>query len=192
MTWTEMITVFLIAVGLSMDAFSISVASGGIYRHLHIRHGLRMAAFFGLFQAVMPILGFLAGKSLSSVIEGYDHWIAFGLLALIGGKMLYEAFEIKEVESKPNDPTNLAVVFTLSVATSIDALAVGVTLSLITEHVITAAAAIGVITFLISWSGWWIGQKIGGFFENKLEIIAGLVVIGIGLKILLEHLLRSR
>ncbi len=192
MIWTEMVTVFLVAVGLAMDAFSISVASGGVYRHLHLRHGLRMAAFFGLFQAGMPILGFLAGKSLESVIEGYDHWIAFGLLSIIGGKMLLEAIKIKEVESKPNDPTNLAVVFTLSVATSIDALAVGVTLSLITEHVYTAAIAIGVITFLISWTGWWIGQKIGSFFDNKLEIIAGLVVIGIGLKILLEHLLRSR
>jgi len=192
MTWTEMVTVVLIAIGLAMDAFSISVASGGIYRHLHLRHGLRMAAFFGLFQAVMPILGFLAGKSLESAILGYDHWIAFGLLSIIGGKMLLEAFKIKEVESRPNDPTNLAVVFTLSVATSIDALAVGVTLSLITEHVYTAAAVIGVITFLISWIGWWIGQKIGSFFENKLEIVAALVVIGIGVKILLEHLLRSR
>ncbi len=192
MTWTEMVTVFLIAVGLAMDAFSISVASGGIYRHLHLRHGLRMAAFFGLFQAGMPILGFLAGKSLESTILGYDHWIAFGLLSIIGGKMLLEAFKIKEVESRPNDPTNLTVVFTLSVATSIDALAVGVTLSLITEHVYTAAAVIGVITFLISWIGWWIGQKIGSFFENKLEIVAGLVVIGIGIKILLEHLLKAR
>jgi manganese efflux pump family protein len=192
MIWTEMVTVFLVAVGLAMDAFSISVASGGVYRHLHLKHGLRMAAFFGLFQAGMPILGFLAGKSLESVIEGYDHWIAFGLLSIIGGKMLLEAIKIKEVESKPNDPTNLAVVFTLSVATSIDALAVGVTLSLITEHVYSAAAAIGVITFLISWIGWWIGQKIGSFFDNKLEIIAGLVVIGIGVKILLEHLLSSR
>ncbi len=192
MTLTEIITVFLIAVGLSMDAFSISVASGGIYRHLRLRHGLRMAVFFGLFQAVMPILGYLAGKSMESFIQGYDHWIAFGLLLIIGGKMLYEAFKIKEVESKPNDPTNLAVVFALSVATSIDALAVGVTLSLITEHVFTAAAAIGVITFVISGIGWWIGQKIGTFFENKLEIIAGLVIIGIGLKILIEHLLTGR
>ncbi len=192
MILAEMVTVFLIAVGLSLDAFSISVASGGVYRHLHLRHGLRMAAFFGLFQAGMPILGFLAGKSLESVIEGYDHWIAFGLLSIIGGKMLFEAFKIKDVESRPNDPTNLAVVFTLSVATSIDALAVGVTLSLITEHVYTAAAAIGVITFLISWVGWWIGQKIGSFFDNKLEIIAGLVVIGIGVKILLEHLFANR
>lgn len=192
MTLTEMITVFLIAVGLSMDAFSISVASGGIYRHLHLKHGLRMAAFFGLFQAIMPMLGFMAGKAFESSIQFCDHWIAFGLLFLIGGKMLYEAFKIKEVESRPNDPTNLAVVFTLSVATSIDALAVGVTLSLITEHVITAAAAIGVITFMISWIGWWIGQKLGSFFENKLEVVAGLVVIGIGVKILLEHLLHSR
>jgi putative Mn2+ efflux pump MntP len=151
-----------------------------------------MAAFFGIFQAIMPILGYLAGKSMESFIQGYDHWIAFGLLLIIGGKMLYEAFKIREVESKPNDPTNLAVVFTLSVATSIDALAVGVTLSLMTDHVFTAAASIGFITFLISWSGWWIGQKLGSFFENKLEIIAGLVVIGIGAKILIEHLLHCR
>jgi putative Mn2+ efflux pump MntP len=192
MNTAEIVTIFLIAVGLAMDAFSISVASGGVYRHLHLRHGLRMAAFFGLFQAVMPILGFLVGKGLESEIKEYDHWIAFGLLSIIGGKMLVEAFKIREVESRPNDPTNLGVVFTLGVATSIDALAVGVTLSLITEHVYTAAVAIGIITFLISWIGWWIGQKIGTFFENKLEIVAGLVIIAIGVKILIEHLLTGR
>jgi putative Mn2+ efflux pump MntP len=190
MTTTEFITVCGIGVGLAMDTFAISIATGGIYRQLHIKHALRMALFFGGFQAIMPLLGWFAGEKLSSYISTYDHWIAFGLLAFIGGKMIYEAFAIKDAESKPQDPSNLAVLLTLSIATSIDALVVGITLTLVTKSIIEAAIVIGVITFIISHIGWHLGKRIGHFFENKIEILGGLILIGIGLKILLGHLIK--
>ncbi|MCI0498084.1 MAG: manganese efflux pump MntP family protein [Planctomycetales bacterium] len=184
----EWITVCGIAVGLAMDAFAVSVASGSVFKELHIRHALRMAFFFGAFQAVMPLLGYAAGNTMSGHINNYDHWIAFGLLVVIGGKMIYEAFKIEDVEKKPQDPSSLVVLLALSVATSIDALAVGITLSLVTHHVYIAVVLIGAITFVLSYAGYEIGKKAGHFFENKIEILGGLILIGIGLKIFISHL----
>ena len=186
---TEIITISGIAVGLAMDAFAVSVASGSIFKELHIRHALRMAFFFGAFQAVMPLLGYAAGNTFAEHITNYDHWIAFGLLVLIGGKMIYEAFKIEEVEKKPQDPSSLVILLALSIATSIDALAVGVTLSLVTRHIYTAVILIGVITFALSYVGYEIGKKMGHFFENKIEILGGLILIAIGIKILASHML---
>ena len=190
MTAMELITVCGIGVGLAMDTFAISIVSGGVYRQLHIKHALRMALFFGGFQALMPLLGWTLGEKLPDFISPYDHWIAFILLAFIGGKMIYEAFEIKEVGSKPQDPSNLGVLLALSVATSIDALVVGITLTLITGSIFQAVLMIGAITFIISYIGWELGRRVGHFFENKIEILGGLILIAIGLKILLSHLLR--
>jgi putative Mn2+ efflux pump MntP len=186
----EFITVCGIAIGLAMDTFAVSIATGGIYRQLHIKHALRMAMFFGGFQALMPLLGWFAGEKLSGIIASYDHWVAFGLLAFIGCKMIFEAFKIEDVESRPQDPSNLAVLLTLSVATSIDALVVGVTLTLVTKFILEAVLLIGVITFAISFLGWHLGKRAGHLFENKIEILGGLILIGIGLKILLSHLLK--
>ena len=185
---TEIITIICIGIGLAMDAFAVAVVSGGMYKQLHIYHAVRMALFFGLFQAVMPLIGYAAGQTFEQHITAYDHWVAFGLLMIIGGKMIYEAFQIKDVEEKPQDPTNIIVLFALSVATSIDALAVGITLSLITSFIFAAAAIIGVTTFLISWVGWEVGKRFGHFFEIKIEFFGGLILIGIGLKILIQHL----
>jgi putative Mn2+ efflux pump MntP len=180
------ITILFIALGLAMDAFAVSVVTGSVYRELHIRHALRMALFFGGFQAVMPLVGSLAGLGLKSYISPYDHWIAFGLLAFVGGKMIYEAFEIKSAE-KNLDPSNLMILLALSVATSIDALAVGVTLSLLTSSIAFAVFVIGLITFGLSYAGVSIGKRFGHFFESKIEIVGGLVLIAIGLKILFSH-----
>lgn len=171
-----------------MDAFAVSVVSGSMFQELHIGHGLRMALFFGGFQALMPLLGWTAGTGVKEWIQPLDHWIAFGLLACIGGKMIFEAVKIQEVERKPPDPSRLLVLLTLSIATSIDALAVGLTLSLVTEHVFTAVIIIGLITFIISYTGWEIGRRIGHFFETRIEIFGGLILIAIGLKILIRHL----
>ncbi|MBN1816706.1 MAG: manganese efflux pump, partial [Sedimentisphaerales bacterium] len=173
----EALTVIMIAVGLAMDAFAVSVASGSVYRRMHIRYALRMALFFGAFQAVMPLIGYLAGAALKEYILFCDHWIAFGLLTLIGGKMIYEAFQIDRAQanSSAGDPASLVAVLVLSVATSIDALAVGVTLSLITDHIIAAAGIIGAVTFAISYLGCCLGRRIGHFFEKKIEILGGLV-----------------
>jgi putative Mn2+ efflux pump MntP len=184
----ELITIIIIAVGLAMDAFVVSIVSGGTYRKLHVKHALRMALFFGAFQAFMPLIGSLAGLCLKECIQDYDHWIAFALLAAVGGKMIYESFKIKSVEENP-DPSNIFVLLVLSIATSIDALAIGITLSLITSSIALAVTIIGLITFTLSYAGIVIGKKLGHFFENKIEVFGGLVLIGIGVKILCEHLL---
>ena len=184
MNWAMII---VIAVGLAMDAFAVSVVSGSTYKQLHVKHVLRMAAFFGGFQAFMPLIGSLAGLSLKEYITAYDHWTAFGLLSAVGGKMIYESFKIKSVEDNP-DPSKILVLLVLSIATSIDALVIGITLSLITTSIGVAVAAIGMITFVLSYLGVLIGKRFGHFFENKIEIAGGLILIALGVKILVEHL----
>jgi putative Mn2+ efflux pump MntP len=184
----EVITIIVIAVGLAMDAFAVSIVSGSVYRQLHVKHALRMAVFFGGFQALMPLIGSLAGLSAKDYIANYDHWVAFGILGAVGGKMIYESFKIKSVEEN-FDPANIIVLLVLSVATSIDALAVGLTLSLITRSIAGAVTVIGLITFFLSYLGVLIGKRFGHFFENKIEILGGLILIGLGIKILIEHLL---
>lgn len=187
----EIITVLGIAVGLAMDAFAVSVASGYTVKNMCSRCALRMAFCFGAFQAFMPLLGYLAGNTLAGYLVEYDHWVAFVLLVLIGGKMIYESFKIEEVEKKVQDPSCPVTLVVLSIATSIDALAVGVTLSLITEHIYITVIVIGLITFFLSYIGYVIGKKMGHFFENKIEIIGGLILIAIGIKILISHLISA-
>ncbi|MFC1634562.1 manganese efflux pump MntP family protein [Planctomycetota bacterium] len=184
----ELFTIIVIAIGLAMDAFAVSVVSGSVYRQLHVKHVLRMAVFFGGFQALMPLIGSLAGLSAKNYIADYDHWVAFGILGAVGGKMIYESFKIKSVEEN-FDPANIIVLLVLSVATSIDALAVGLILSLITRSIVVAVLVIGLTTFALSYLGVLIGKKFGHFFENKIEIVGGLILIGLGIKILIEHLL---
>jgi putative Mn2+ efflux pump MntP len=179
--------ILFIAVGLSMDAFAVSVVTGSVYRELKVRHALRMALFFGGFQAAMPIIGFLAGLSLKNYISAYDHWIAFGLLTFVGGKMIYESLRIESAE-KNLDPANLLVLLALSVATSIDALAIGISLSMLTASIVGAALIIGLVTFALSYAGILIGKRFGHFFESRIEIVGGVILIAIGLKILIQHL----
>ena len=178
-------TVF-IAMGLAMDAFAVSITSGLTIKSLQIRHALRIALFFGVFQAVMPLVGWLAGLSVRAFIAEVDHWIAFGLLCFIGGKMIYEGFRMKPVEDK-QDPLKMSVLLLLSVATSIDALAVGITFAFLHVSILLPVLVIGVITFLFSFTGVYMGDRLGHFFENKIEIVGGLVLIGIGVKIVIEH-----
>jgi len=181
-----LITVILIALALSADAFAVSVTSGAILRDFKVRHAFRLAGFFGGFQAIMPLLGYFAGTQLKDYISGFDHWIAFGLLVIIGGKMLVESFQLDGKKEGGFDPTRLAVVFTLAVATSIDALAIGITLSLLAMPIMASASIIGVITFGLSLLGVYIGVKMGHFFENRIETVAGVVLILIGIKILIS------
>jgi putative Mn2+ efflux pump MntP len=182
----ELLAVIAIAVGLAMDTFAVSIVTGAAYKQMHIRHTLRMAGFFGGFQAFMPVVGYLAGLSVRQYVSNFDHWIAFGILAAVGLKMIYESFKIKEERNTPN-PANLAVVLVLAVATSIDALAVGITLSLVTHAIVLAVIIIGVVTFGLSFAGVYIGKKFGHFFESGIEAIGGLVLIGLGIKIVLQH-----
>ncbi len=180
-------SVILIAVGLAMDAFAVSVSSGLAIKELKLRHALKIAFFFGLFQAVMPVAGWLAGVGARGLISHVDHWIAFGLLTFIGGKMIWESFRLEPGDDR-RDPLGIGWLLTLSVATSIDALAVGITFAFIDVTIITPVIIIGAVTFVLSFAGVIIGDKVGHIFESRIEIAGGLVLIAIGVKILLEHL----
>ena len=170
-----------------MDAFAVSVVSGAAYKQLKVRHALRMAFFFGGFQAFMPLVGALAGITVKAYVGGYDHWIAFALLAAVGGKMIYESFKLTP-PGVSFDISSILVLIILSIATSIDALTVGVTLPLLKIPIVTAVTIIGVVTFTLSGLGICIGKKTGHFFESKIEAIGGLALISLGVKILFEHL----
>ena len=183
----DIISIVLIAVGLAMDAFAVSITSGITIKSLRINNAFKIAIFFGLFQAVMPIIGWLAGLSLRDYISAVDHWIAFGLLSFIGCKMIYESITVQSSEKEIN-PLNVYVLLVLSVATSIDALAVGVSFAFLKVSIVTPVIIIGTVTFFLSYLGVYIGDRIGHFFENKIEIAGGLLLIGIGIKILVEGL----
>lgn len=184
----DAMTIIAIAFGLAMDAFAVSITSGITIKRLKINNALKIALFFGLFQAIMPLVGWLAGLSLRGFIAEIDHWIAFGLLSFIGCKMIYESITVQSSEKQIN-PLNIYVLLMLSVATSIDALAVGVSFAFLKISIVTPVMVIGTITFVLSFFGVFVGNRIGHFFENKIEIAGGLILIGIGVKILLEHLI---
>jgi len=154
---------------LLASCVAVSIVSGAAYKHLKIRHALRMAVFFGGFQAIMPTVGSLAGMTIRAHIENCDHWAAFGILTAIGAKMIYESFKIKTA-AEVIDPSNILVLFALSIATSIDALAIGITLSFLRVLLVTAVAIIGLVTFTLSYLGTVIGNHFGHSFENKSKL----------------------
>ena len=181
------ITILLIAIGLAMDSFSVSIANGLATKSFRIDKALTIALSFGFFQALMPILGWLAGESIADYISDFDHWIAFALLTFIGVKMIYES-----IVDKPNkflEAYNIKVILILSIATSIDALAVGLSFSFLDISIFFPAIIIGVVAFSLSFFGVYIGRKFGKFLKNRIEILGGLILIIIGLKILLEHVM---
>ena len=186
------IELLLTGVGLAMDAFAVSVCKGLSMKKINYGHAFMIALFFGVFQGMMPFLGWALGTQFKDYIVSVDHWIAFVLLAIIGGKMLKEAFESgKEDEEKAEDDggkLNYKELFLLAIATSIDALAVGVTFAFLNVNIYLAIAIIGVVTFLLSFVGVVIGNVFGSKFEKGAQIAGGVILIGIGLKILLEHL----
>ncbi|MHC4885468.1 MAG: manganese efflux pump MntP [Planctomycetota bacterium] len=185
------LSTILIALGLAMDAFAVSVASGVSIHRMQIRHAMLIAGFFGFFQALMPSLGWLLGRFGADSVEAFDHWIAFALLTGIGGKMIYEAtFQLDEAEEERN-PLNLYVLFALAIATSIDAFAVGITISFLHHPIVTPVIVIGLITFVTSLAGVYIGDHFGHFCEKKLEVAGGIILILIGTKILVEHTILS-
>lgn len=181
-------TIILIALALAMDAFAVSITSGVTICKMKLHHSLRIAAFFGFFQALMPVFGWSIGRFAANFVKTFDHWVAFGLLAIIGGKMIYESFVLDAERKDKTDPLNLYILFTLAIATSIDAAAVGISLSFLDVSIIAPAIIIGMITFATSFMGTWIGQKCGDVFGDKIEIAGGIVLIGIGCKIVIGHL----
>lgn len=182
---------FFIGVGLSMDAFAVAVCKGLNMRKINYSHSLIIALFFGGFQALMPLIGWLVGTQFESYIKSIDHWIAFALLLFIGGKMAYEALFSKD-EAHENPRAEQALdyreLFMLAVATSIDALAVGVTFAFLDVNILSAISIIGVTTFILSFAGVAVGNKFGSIYRKKAEIAGGVVLMLIGIKILLEHL----
>ncbi|WP_343209816.1 manganese efflux pump MntP family protein [Anaerolentibacter hominis] len=178
---------FLLSVGLAMDAFSVSICKGLNMQKLHFRHVCLIAAFFGGFQAGMPLIGWMLGKQFEKSITSVDHWIAFILLGIIGGKMIWEALKGGE-EDEDCGGIKLGELFILAVATSIDALAVGITFAFLQVHIFFAVALIGIITFLLSAVGVVIGKKFGSQYRNKAELAGGIILVLLGTKILLEHL----
>ena len=183
----EFFTVTLIGIGLAMDCFAVSITSGIAIKNLRISHALQIALFFGSFQALMPVIGWLAGLGLRDFITGVDHWVAFGLLGSIGLKMIYESAKL-ESDKKESNPLNIYVLSMLSIATSIDALAIGVSFAFLKISLVISIIIIGTITFLLSFIGVFIGNRTGHFFENKIQFAGGLILIGMGTKILIEHL----
>ncbi|WP_307903801.1 manganese efflux pump MntP [Haliovirga abyssi] len=179
----SLVSILLIAIGLAMDAFAVSISSGIAIKNLKIGHSIKIGSFFGVFQAIMPILGWLAGNSFVKYAGKYSRWVAFLLLLFIGGKMIYESFVIEESEAK-KDVLSMINLLLLAIATSIDALAVGVTFSLLKIDVMEPSVIIGIVTFFISVIGVYLGNKLGDLFGNKIEIIGGIILIGIGVKIL--------
>ena len=179
----------LIAIGLSMDAFAVSLCKGLCMKKLNVKQGCVIALFFGGFQFGMPLIGWLLGKQFEKYITPVDHWIAFALLVYIGGKMIWEAVSDREVDACPVDSRlNYRELLVMAVATSIDALAVGITFAFLQTPILPAVTEIGVITFILSLLGVLIGHRFGTRFKTKAEIGGGVVLILIGVKILLEHL----
>jgi len=187
----QVIIWILLGFSLSADAFAVAITSGCAVKKFNFRYALKIALFFGLFQGLMPFIGWVVGNSIKNFILKIDHWIAFGLLFLIGCKMIYESKSLNQRECEPKLLSNRRLFF-LAIATSIDALAVGFTFSLLTYNIIFPVLIIGSITFLVSFTGVFIGNKGNILFGNKLEIIAGVILILIGIKILTEHLIFKR
>ena len=182
----DLIELFLIAVGLSMDAFAVSVCKGLAMPKCTFKKAAIVGLGFGGFQALMPAIGYILGAQFQEAIASIDHWIAFVLLALIGGNMIHEALDNDEEEADAS--LDVKTMFLLAVATSIDALAIGITFAFLKVNIIPAVCFIGIVTFIISFAGVKIGNVFGARYKNKAEIVGGIILILLGLKILLEHL----
>ena len=182
------ISILFIAVGLAMDAFAVSLGAGTLEMSRNPRARFRLSFHFGLFQALMPVLGWLTGATLVNLISQVDHWIAFGLLAYVGGRMIRQGFS-HEDEAFVEDPSRGKNLVILSVATSIDAFAVGFSLSMLNVSIITPAVIIGVVTGGLSLLGLLLGERLGKKFGKRMEILGGVILVGIGLRILASHLL---
>ncbi|MCK5056507.1 MAG: manganese efflux pump [Candidatus Aminicenantes bacterium] len=186
----DLLEIFTAAVALAMDAFSVSISAGMIIKKPGFGHYFRLSFHFGLFQFMMPIAGYFFGSYLESYIKDYDHWVAFGLLVFIGLKMIREAFSKKEeVSFKQKDPSRGFNLVLLAVATSIDALAVGLSLGVLNQPVLFPGIVIGITCSLFSIAGVFIGKKAGNVVGRKAEAIGGIMLLIIGVKILYEHLI---
>jgi putative Mn2+ efflux pump MntP len=176
------------AVALAMDAFAVSLAAGAVLRPLTFRPCFRLAFHFGLFQAIMPVIGWLAGLTVHAFVAAWSHWIAFGLLAYIGGRMIYEALKSGKEDARPADPSRGLTMVVLAVATSIDALAVGLTLAMLDVVIWMPSLVIGLVASAFTILGLFLGARAGRHWGRRVEVAGGAILVGIGLKILLTAL----
>lgn len=184
------LSLFALACALAMDAFAVAVVTGLSVSPLTPRHVFRLAFHFGLFQALMPVAGWLAGSAVHSHIAAFDHWIAFGLLAFVGGKMAWGALDpVHDERPAFADPTSGWALVMLSVATSIDALAVGLSLAMLGSRIVVPAVVIGLVAATFTAVGMALGRRIGAIWGRRVEVAGGFVLLGIGVKIVAEHLL---
>lgn len=183
----DLITLFGLALALAMDAFAVALATGLTLPEMNRRHLFRLGFHFALFQALMPVIGWLAGLTVAQWIADYDHWVACVLLVFVGGKMIHEAFDDNKEETDVSDPTRGWSLVMLSVATSIDALAVGLTLAMLGVSIWFPALVIGLIAGILTVVGMQLGRRVNGIWGKRVEVFGGLVLCVIGLKILLEH-----
>ena len=182
-----MVEIFLIAVSLALDAFAVSVSSGISIPGFGVKQAARMGLWFGAFQFMMPVAGWLLGSSVSQYIETVDHWVAFALLAVIGGRMAWGSLRGGEEDEAPADLSARRLCL-LAIATSIDALAVGVSMAFMRVNILFSAVVIVVVAFVLSLVGGLVGKRLGSLFQRRAELVGGLVLIAIGVKILIEHL----
>ena len=183
MTYSE---VFLIAIGLSMDAFAAALCKGLCLRKVYFKQATLVGMFFGGFQALMPVIGWFLGKQFANYIEAFDHWVALILLGILGGKMIYEAFKEEEVNcALALDMKELTV---MGIATSVDALVVGITFASLKANIFSAATVIGITTFIIATLGVYIGKSFGTKYKKRAELIGGFILIAMGIKIFVEHM----
>ncbi len=186
---SDFLSVFLIALGLSADCFVVAL-SGGISKIDHSwSRILRVSFSFGLFQALMPVLGWLAGRTVVEFIADYDHWVAFAMLAIVGGRMLWGAFRPEHSQRKEIDITKGLLLITLSIATSIDALAVGLSFAFLNVNIALASPTIGAVAFVVTIRGFKLGRRAGQLIGKRAEAIGGIILLAIGLRILLSHIL---
>jgi putative Mn2+ efflux pump MntP len=183
----DFFTLFGIALALAMDAFAVALAVGLAVAPLTGRHLFRLGWHFGLFQALMPVVGWLAGITVQQWIAAFDHWLALALLSFVGGKMIYEAFSDEAGKSRTGDPTRGASLVLLSLATSIDALAVGLSLGMLGVSIWLPAVVIGLVAGVLTVAGMLLGRRAGALWGKRVEVLGGLILIAIGIRIVLEH-----
>lgn len=183
----DFFTLFGIALALAMDAFAVALAVGLAVAPLTGRHLFRLSWHFGLFQTMMPVIGWLAGFTVQQRIAAYDHWLALGLLSFVGGKMIYEAFSDETETARTGDPTRGMSLVLLSLATSIDALAVGLSLGMLGVSIWLPAAVIGLVAGILTIVGMLLGRRAGALWGKRVEVLGGLILIAIGIRIVLEH-----
>ena len=182
----SLLELFILAIGLSMDAFAVSICKGLATKKVSIKNSLTAGLWFGGFQALMPVIGFILGMSFRDYIMAVDHWIAFILLGIIGANMIKES--MGEDEEDANDAFDIKTMFLMAVATSIDALAIGITFAFLNVNIISAVSLIGITTFILSAAGVFMGCVFGSKYKSKAEFAGGVILVLLGLKILLEHL----